>query len=619
VTLLAPLALLGLLLTVPIVVLHLRHRRPPERTVPSLLLEEPAIETPRARSRRWGPPPLPLLLALQVLAVVLLAVAIAEPAGRPHRAEGASTAYVVDGSLWMQARGEAGDRMAAARARLRTQLREQGDRRVVIVLAGPTPRVVFDGAAGDATGAGVLDRLVATPTASTLPAAVALAADRRSGPASPLRVLHAPENPAPRVRATRGTYTATRVGGTIRDRGFTDADARCGLGRDAGCEILANVRQTAGPAATVPIRVTLDGKPATTVRTPVAAGASVTPVVLHAPAGGRVRLALPGGDAIPGDDTTAIAVPSATTTHVNVVAPLDRAGALVRAFSAVPNVAVRAIAPSAYRYADARDADLLVLDDWVPKGALPPARAVLLVDPPRVPGGAVHGTLVDGTPSGSSAVDPLLSGIQISALTADVNTARRLTLPRWTRAAVWAPGGPLLASGTDGVHRLAALAFDPGDSSLPQSEAFPVLAANLVAWAGDWIPQQAAPTSAVLAQTPPQTQTTALGGTKGHGTPAGFVVPDRTAIPTATQQGDWGARDRPVAVAVDASPGTVGAVDLRTDPNAAPTDRTSASPWLLLAALLVLLAEGVVIRRGRRGRAERAPSRPPLATDGGAT
>ena len=612
---LAPWALLGLLLTVPLVLLHLRHRRPPAVTVPSLLLAGERSEARQARSRRWGRPPLPLLLALQVLAVVLLVLALAEPSSGPPAPAGARVAFVVDGSVWMRARtgdtATSGDRMPAARRALGARLAAlDAGTPVAVVLAGPVPRVLFRGDAGDAAGA-VARRLVAGTAPSTLPAAVALAADVRRGPDARVVVLRAPENAAPAVRAPAGGYVATAIGRPVRDHGIGGAHARCGLPAADDCEVLATVTQTSGPATTVKVAVRSGGRDATSTTADLAAGASSAPVVLRAPPGARLRLSLPAGDALADDDRTFVAVPAATTPSVTIVAAADRAGILERAFSAVPGVRAHTVLPARYRTADARDADLLVLDAFSPAGrAFPGARAVLYVDPPRLPAGRIAGTLANGTPSGSAPEDPLLSGVDLDALTPDPGTARRVRAPAWLAPVAWSPSGPLLLAGDDGRRRVAVLALDPAASPLPQSEAFPLLAANLVRWAQEWIPAQTEPGAPVLAQVPAATRSTALGADATRDAPA-VLVAAGAGTPAARQAGSWGVRERAVSSSVDAAPGAGGAgtlVDLRVDPVAPEADRATAdlSPWLLLAAFLVLLAEWLYALRMRPGRRARA-------------
>jgi hypothetical protein len=597
VSLLAPGALAGLVLLAPLLILHLRHRRPPVRSVPSLLLDGDGDDASRARSRAWSRPPLPLLLALQLLAVILLVVGLAKPAGPAHRRGGASAVYVLDGSVWMGARDGGDTRMGIAQRRLQSLLRGQGGHDVAIVLAGVTPHVVYRGAASSAGDA--IRRATPSATTSTLTRAVALAADERASATAPVVVLHAPESPAPRASAAAGVYQQQRVGGKIRDRGFAGTAVRCGLQSAGSCTILATVRQTGERrGGDVPVQARSGGRVVATATARIPSGNGSAPVVLTAPPGSSLRLTLPAGDALAADDATAIAVPAAATPHVNVVGAADRAGDLTRVFEALPRAQVRAIAPAAYRSADARDADLLVLDGWLPRGELPRARSILLVDPPRVPGGAVGARLADGGVSGSDATSPLLDGIDVDALTADTGAARRVTPPGWVQPVVWAPGGPLLSAGSDGVHHLAILSFDPGDSGLPQSEAFPLLAASLVAWAQSWLPATAQPGTGVQAQVPPGTTWTALGKARRTAAPATFTAAT-AGIATATQHGDWGVRTQGVGVAVDARASTAGAVDLLVDPALPRSRHDDDALWLLAAAFVVLLAEWLLSARVR--------------------
>ena len=103
--------LAGLLLLVPLVLLHLRQPRAGLREVPSLLLWERLAAPAASSDRRLRRPRHPLLLALQALALsrwCWRSPIPAAPAARrpPHRV------FVLDDSIWMGA----GDRMAQARA-----------------------------------------------------------------------------------------------------------------------------------------------------------------------------------------------------------------------------------------------------------------------------------------------------------------------------------------------------------------------------------------------------------------------------------------------------------------------------------------------------------------------
>ena len=76
-----------------------------------------------------------------------------------------------------------------------------------------------------------------------------------------------------------------------------------------------------------------------------------------------------------------------------------------------------------------------MLDGWLPPGGLPPAPAVLLVDPPRLPEGRVGGTLGDTVVSGTDAAQRTARRRR-TVLAGDRLAARRsrLALPRLDRA-----------------------------------------------------------------------------------------------------------------------------------------------------------------------------------------
>src|SRR4051812_40418870 len=112
-TFLLPLALVALLAVPLIYLIHLLHGSRRRVRVPALFLW---ADLPRAsagrRRRRW--PPLTVLLALQILAGLLAALALARPAlsSDPPR----HLALIVDASASMQATDITPTRFAAARA-----------------------------------------------------------------------------------------------------------------------------------------------------------------------------------------------------------------------------------------------------------------------------------------------------------------------------------------------------------------------------------------------------------------------------------------------------------------------------------------------------------------------
>ena len=261
---------------------------------------------------------------------------------------------------------------------------------------------------------------------------------------------------------------------------------------------------------------------------------STAPVTLFATPGQDIALRLLGSDPIAADDRAWVAVPGdddiPRASVVTVVGTRATGLAVARALAAVPGVRLRLRTPSGYHVSDARASDLVVIDgaaaaagsssarsgasasatantrlvdlagsdpDRLHHGALanglPPAPAVLLLDPSTLPGGRVGGRQAQPTLSGTGPSGGLLDDVDLSALTIAAGGARVQTLPRWLTPIAWSPSGPLLAAGDDGRVRLLVTSFDPASSNLTQLGSFPVLVANIVRWSLGWGPQPRSP------------------------------------------------------------------------------------------------------------------------------
>jgi Ca-activated chloride channel homolog len=613
----APWAFAGLLLAIPLVLAHLRRRRPLVRDVPSLLAWRRSQAPVGASTRRLGNPAHPLLLALQLLALVLFVVALAKPhtdAGGP----GPTRAFVVDDSIWMGASEGGGTRMETARSTLGEELEAlPGDERVALILAAAESRLLYEGSAGDAAGAVAKIRPSFGP--ADLGAALRLAAGLpRDG--GGVELLRAPETYPPRIVGGEGVFSERVVGKRIADQGIAEPSARC-LGAGGRCELFARVQSSGEAPRDVRVEVLAGGRRLSSQTVRVPAGGSA-PVAFNAPAGAHLELALAAGDPLAADDRAYVDVPAVEPLRVTLVGEREDAEPLARALLAVPGAKVTLRTRADFRPADAKDAELLVIDGAPPKRAIPAGvPAIVRVDPPRLPGGSVEGPLARSRLSGTDPGASVLDGVDLGSLTIGDKGARRLTLPPWLRAVAWAPGGPLLALGTHRGSREAVLAFDPSASNLPQLPSFPRLVENLVAWSREWAPSAVSAGAPFLAQRPDGVGATLVADASGATERSA-----RTALKLARpgfyalrQRGPWGVRSRPIAANAElksAAPENAGSTSgLVAVPKSAPVsfrptlepaagDGTDLAPWFLAAALLVLLVEAALaIRLESPGRA----------------
>jgi hypothetical protein len=600
-------ALAGLALLVPLVILHLRPRTRTPRELPSLLLWRGLESDATTVSRRPRLPPLPLLLLLQAVALVALVLALAEPSrGGSHRPP--ATVMVLDNSFWMQAPGRLADERQAAE---RTIAGAPSGAPVAIVEGDGTPAVVYRGPADGASA--FLRGLRAGGSAPDLPAAITVASGLLTGSGDHLAVIRAPEDQLPQLRTSPGELRTAVVGSAINDQGIFGPSARCGVGSAANCEIVATV--TNGGARPVVDHLVADvpGHPSLALSARVGARSSA-PIELLAAPGEHVELQLQGTDPLPVDNRAWVAVPQesglARPAIVTVVGKRATALPVAQALAAVPGVDLRVQTPANYRPAQVRSSDLVVVDGALPGHALPPAPAVLLIDPRQLPGGRVGGVQSDPRVSGTDSSSPLLTDVDLSGLTIEQAAAHRLVLPRWLTPVVWSPSGSLLAAGDNGHTRLSVLSFAPTGSNLPQLSSFPILVGNIVEWSLGWVPTSAtagAPVGidtiagariATVSGTGSVTQRVSLGG-------GGAVVqaPSTPGLYTVAETGPGVTHRATVAVnlgtprAASASP-----IDIRTA--GLPVGHAPGSPltlWPLVAGLLLVVLEWVywALRRER--------------------
>jgi hypothetical protein len=607
VTLLAPLGLLALTALVALVLAHVRRRRP-TREVASLLLWQDAGDAPAPAPSRRAALVLPWLLALQALAALALAVALA----RPAHDRGAASArpvevFVVDASLAMRP----ADRLRAARAAVDARLAAlpAGTRAALVVAGGDAPGVVVAPTRDRGRIRAAAAELRAGFAGADLATALRVAGGLLATPRDHVTVLHAREDPVPRIVGVRGSARA--LGAPLDDQAVVDAVARCAPAAPADCRLHAGIRNDAAGARTDRVEVS-DGA-RVLVRQSVRVGAHArTDVVLRVPAGARLRVAISGArDGLPEDDVASVVVPTARATAVTLVSDAGRASAPARALAAVPGVRLRLVTPAAYRRSqvDATGGtDVLVLDR-VGAGSPPAVPSLLLLAPPALPGGRVGAPAADAAVTATADDDPLLAGVDLAGLVVDAGAARRLSLPAALAPVVSAAGGPLLSAGILNGQRLAVLAFDPRRSTLPALAAFPTLIANLVAWGRGATTAGAREVGGAWAVALPSgTSATVTPGGRTLRAPDGggvVAVPlDRPGLVTVTERGAWGTSTQTVAATV-AAPGTAASaappVALRPPPAAgASGGRSERWPWLVALALAVLVAEAAVALRLRR-------------------
>jgi hypothetical protein len=299
VTFASPAALWLALLAAPIIALHmLRPRRPPVEVSSTFLWRE--VSKPVSSATPWQRLRPNVLLALQLLAVLLLALAAARPARATGTPLARHTVFIVDTSGSMAALDGQPDRLAAAKgkaAALRRQLPTGGV--ASIVVAGAEPRALLSASADAAAFGHTLDRIQTEAGTPDYATTFSLAES-----------LETPGVPAGFVFLSDGELTTdearllppgtryVKVGSRVTNRAITALRVDPG---GSGLHATVTVRNTGGPAATQVLRLDVDGRTAARQSLTLTPGATVTRQV-DLPSGDRVDAFLEGEDLLAADN-----------------------------------------------------------------------------------------------------------------------------------------------------------------------------------------------------------------------------------------------------------------------------------------------------------------------------
>jgi len=565
VTLLAPLALVGLLVPAAIYLVHWFFGSRRRVRVPAIFLwaDLPRASTGRSR-RRW--PPLTWLLLLQLLGAILAVVALARPAtpADPPR----HLALVLDASGSMQATDVAPSRFEAARARGVDRLADlRPSDLVTLVRAGREATVLANGAPDGARSA----LAAAQPGAggAAIREALALASSQIS--ATPDRtgqivlLTDAAFPPPDQIGPMAAPVEIVAVGGGSENQAITALNVRIdpsGHGQTAFVE-LAN---QADHAARIPMQLTADGAPLDDRQVDVAARTRAR-LSIPLPVDARhVTVRLLGHDALALDDVRETVAPGGPPRDVLV---LGRASdSLQRALESIPVLRVRP--PGAVPAQGRQDQpDLTVLVGVLP-AQLPPG-PLLLVDPPATSARLLGVGLGNG--ARILAAHPLLQGLDLGALQGETPSVGGV--PGWAHVVLGSLQGPLVMEGRLEGRPVVALTFDPAVSGLDKSLAFPLLISNATAY--------------VLAQADPSNAATAEAFDPAESDIAPRPIPTFGLVLRQAQ-------DERTGLDLGASRDSAHP-ELGTSQNSAHPELVEGWKWPLAAALVVLGAEWLVFAR----------------------
>jgi hypothetical protein len=577
---LSPLALLGLLFVPLVLAMYLLKLRRDERVVPSTLLWQRLLTDVEANAP-WQRLRRSLLLLLQLLLVLLLAILAARPfLERPAGLAG-DVVVVIDTSASMAATDVPPNRLTEAKSQVLAALRElPANGSVSVIAAGRTARVVVNGTTDLGRVRAAIEGITVSPSTGDLGDALNLAnaLAARAGHADILVATDA----ALAIKPTNRLDHPVRVLQVGRERknqaivALAVRPAPSGVTRSvfvsiANLDIEAAHRRLELYADDILIEArdlqTLDPQTRTEVIVDdVPRGASMIEVRLTAAEGAAA-------DALTLDDRAWAVVPPDRLRRVLLVAEGDPY--LETALSYLPSTELYGVTPAKYGPdTHAELFDLIIFEGFLP--ATLPRAAILAIAPPATSDlGEVAGSLTDpgiGTPSSD---EPILKFVDLSSV--HIGKATKFVQPAWARTVIAGPAGsPLLYVGEREGQRAGVLAFLPRNSDLPLQVAFPVLMANLT---GELMGGSTAPTEAIApgdpVTIPVPAGATSMVVTRPDGSSVELAPATAGAASVAFSQTDL--LGMYSALPVFPAP-TAGPSGVLPTPTVTPTPATSASP-----------------------------------------
>ena len=461
-SLLFPAGLLALALTIPIVVLHmLTPRRPPTRV--SSLLHWDGLRHAITAAEPWQKLRWSLLFILQILAVVLFAIALARPAVLEEATLAEHTVFIVDASGSMSAIDGSPDRLAEAITEAKEMRRQLPDGGVAsLVVASHRPLIVLEQSPSIEEFERAVDTLRTTAAATDWEATFALAES-----------LLTPDRPTDVVLISDGQLdeTAQRLaplGTRYQPVGVADTNrAITGLDVEAvpgGLRALVTIESTGGPDATQDLRVDVDGATVATREVTIPSG-GVIEEFFELPAGAIVAAFLDGQDLLAYDNQRYATAPSLGELRVRVFG--DNTFFVDQLLASIPGITTE-VAPG-------EEADLEVYVG-VP---VPPAPTIpfIAIDPAGgAPGVEVVGRIENPVPTLVSP-NPLLDDIDFSRIAIADSQMVEVTEGE---VLLGAPDTPLIVAGDAAGVPFFYFTFDLERSNLPVDIAYPILGARMV-------------------------------------------------------------------------------------------------------------------------------------------
>ena len=550
------------------------------------------------------------LLLLQLLTIVVFALALARPERLAMVELGPPVAVVMDVSASMAITDNSGTpRMARARDEAGAFVNSLGDeRRVSLITAGAVPRTLVAQSSDRAEVTRLLSGIEPEVSSGRLEAALDMARSLANPAAGGIVALFTDQAPLADASPAYAGVQAVVVGEPASNVALTSFQVRRRLDRPDTVQGVIAARNEGISDAAAQVLLTAGRDPPTSRAVNLPAGAREILVFDDLPvaAGYQAEVRAPD-DGLSADNLAFASLDEPSKLSVVVVG--NEPWPIVRALQAVPAVTAQAIAVDSYDHASS-SADFYVFQGFAPE-LLPPASAVF-VQPPAVPALELDAPTNAETRPLAEANSPLLKSIDVGDLVSGSDVT--YMPPDWAQVDLSVGARALLAHGIVDGRRTAVIGFDVASPGASQAPWYPVFWSNVVRWADPFAPM---PDGAQVepgrpARLVPHPRADRLTVTSPGGDTTEFTMPE-PAVLDVTAPGAYTVRqfvshELVAQTSIDFAPGLVA----RTGQAVAPAGPIAADdsaqviqsqielwPWVAALALTFLVVEWWVFHRVR--------------------
>jgi hypothetical protein len=444
----------------PLLVIAYLARERPRQVVVSSVIAFRALRAMRGE-RFGGRPRLQWTFFLELLILSLAVLAIAAPY---VLRKGNPAAVVIDNSAAMQAQTSSGQsRFESIREKI-TAVLSSNDSEAALYVTAPQPHEVgvFHGTQAVIAA---IDHVAVTDapddTAALTGLLTQLSANRRLG-----RIIFGSYRPiAAPVPARIEAITAGEPIANYAIGSFVLSRESFGAAALHGRATVANFSRS---AQTLMVTVVADGKTAGRAEARVEAGKMTALDFPNLIPAKFYRAQLEPGDGFPLDNVAYATGSAVRGVSILFVSPTPADGASMRS---IPGVGLTTVPPSSYSPTELVGADLAIFEYAVPKEL--PAINSLLVMPP--PGDPIFNFSVRTAPhldlTGWPPVDPISDGVNFRLL--NLRSGQYFGMHPWMRPVIDGAGGALMLAGNRQGHRFIATGLNPlpylGRANLPMS------------------------------------------------------------------------------------------------------------------------------------------------------